>query len=310
MRLRRGYMRAVVLFTASVLLAGVLGTPLPTAAVTPGEAGKDICRVVTFGLCWIYFPEELSVNPAPPQPIKCTQARFVGPPGFLTKPIMTVKYQFHGSCSRADLPNAPALNYRVEGSWTPGERDPNKPNASESLTMTGYEPYLPNRAPGGRIFMYWTARCEGEPWLSPDGVPEGKNCRDRRFYLPDDLVDKFIDLIPLWTFPRSRDAIPQHDRPQLYARYLQLTSPATTSANPLVKKQPSSVQQTTPVPSSAVTAPSPILQTAPLPPSAVAAPPSTAPSPMRRSPSMIRPRGVEGETGTPREENSATVTKP
>lgn len=52
----------------------------------------------------------------------------------------------------------------------------------------------------------------------------------------------------------------------------------------------SAVQQTTPLPSSAVTLPSsPVQQIAP--------PPSSVPSPIRRSPSMIMPRGVEEKGG-------------
>jgi hypothetical protein len=149
---------------------------------------------------------------------------------------MTVKYQFHGSCSGGDKPDTPALNYRWEGSWTPGETNPNKPNASESVEITGYEPYLPDRAPGGRIFMYWTARCDREPWLSP----EGGNCQNLRVYIPDDLRSSVTDLQPrnplgFPNFPKSRNAIPANDRQQLYARYLQLTSPATARANSLTK---------------------------------------------------------------------------
>lgn len=308
MRKRSALNTGIAVLVGIALLVGMLGTPAPAAAVSPGEvadaigeAGKDICRVVTFGVCWIVFPEELSVRPAPPQPIRCATERLVGPPMFLTKPIMTAKYQFHGSCSRADMPNAPALNYRLEGSWTPGETNPNKPNASEAIEITGYEPYLPDqRPPGGRIFMYWTARCDREPWLSP----EGGNCRNLRVYFPDDLHGKVTDLQPVavWgspSFPRSRNAIPAGDRQQLYARYLQLTSP---------------VMQQAPLPSSSVTQPSPIQQQAPLPPSSVmqAPPPSSsAPAQMNRSPFMIRPRGVEEkESGSQTPESSEPAKKP
>jgi hypothetical protein len=65
------------------------------------------------------------------------------------------------------------------------------------------------------------------------------------------------------------------------------------------QKQTSPIQQTAPLPSSAVTQPSPIQQTAPLPPPAVmqAPPPSSAPAQINRSPFMIMPRGVEEKGG-------------
>lgn len=231
------YVRTVALLVGIALLIGVLVTPIPTIAATPGEVLRDIakpiCWVVTIGVC-IYFLDtgEPFGRYTSPEPIRCTPARFAGPPTFLTRPIMTVKYQFHGSCSRADMTNVPALNYRLEGSWTPGETNPNKPNASESLEITGYEPYLPDRAPGGRLFMYWTARCNREPWLAP----EGGNCQHLRAYIPDDLRGRVTDLEPT-TFPKTRIAIPANERQQLYARYLQLklTSPATARANPRAK---------------------------------------------------------------------------
>jgi len=121
------------------------------------------------------------------------------------------------------MPQAPALNYRLEGSWTPGENDP-KPNASESIEITGYEPYMPDRAPGGRLFMYWTARCNREPWLSPDNV----KCERLGAYVPADLREAFqhIRTMEPWGgFPRTRNAIPVNDRQRYYPQYLQLTSP-------------------------------------------------------------------------------------
>lgn len=145
MRNRSTYMRGVTLLAGIALLVGVLGTPVPAAAVTPGEVGegigKAICYIVTLGVCIPILPPYRTFGThSPPEPMRCTPARFTGPATFLTQPIMTVKYQFHGSCSRADMPNDPALNYRLEGSWTPGETNPNTPNASESLEITGYEP--------------------------------------------------------------------------------------------------------------------------------------------------------------------------
>lgn len=218
---------------------------------------------------------------------------------------MTVKYQFHGSCSHANLPNAPALNYRFEGSWTPGETNPNKPNASESVEITGYEPYMPDREPGGRIFMYWTARCHREPWLSPEEAA----CKRLGSSIPDDLRAAAPGLHALGSFPKTRNAIPPNDRQQWYAHYLRLTgSVAARKATPL-QKQPSPIQQTTPLPSSSVTQPSVVPHTTPLPPPSVmqAPAPSSASSPMRHSPSMVMPRGVEEKGSGQRHETGDTT---
>lgn len=319
---------AIVIF--ALFLQSVVQPTRADVIETVGSAiiGSPECEVIvgilTLGIASSICPQEHSVRPAPapPEPMRCTPAWFAGPPTFFTKQIMTVKYIFHGSCSRADMPNAPALNYRLEGSWTPGVTNPNQQNASEALELTGYEPYIPDRAPGGRIFMYWTARCDREPWLSPEGE-KYENCRDRRFYLPDDLVGKVTDLQPLGNFgflifPRSRNAIPAGDRQQLYARYLQLTSPATkvnprvkareraaTGANPLVKApSPPPPMVELPRQNAPITQPFPIPQPAPLPPSSVMqapTPSSSAPAKMNQSPFMVRPRGVE-KSPTPHSE--------
>lgn len=62
------------------------------------------------------------------------------------------------------------------------------------------------------------------------------------------------------------------------------------------RKKASPVQQTAPLPSTSVTQPSPVPQTSPLPPSSAMQAPAqggSAPTQMRRSSSMIIPRGVE-----------------
>jgi hypothetical protein len=62
------------------------------------------------------------------------------------------------------------------------------------------------------------------------------------------------------------------------------------------RKKASPVQQTAPLPSTSVTQPSPVPQTSPLPPSSATQAPAqggSAPTQMRRSSSMIIPRGVE-----------------
>lgn len=228
----------IAVVTFALFLASV---GQPTRAEAASSEVRAVCVIVfalpTLGASVALCPESpFGTTPPPPEPIQCTPARFTGPPTFFTKPIVTVKYQFHGSCSRADMPQAPALNYRLEGSWTPGEgvNDPKKPNASESLEITGYEPYLPDRAPGGRLFMYWTARCNREPWLSPDDV----KCERLGAYFPNDLREAFqhIRTMEPWgVFPSTRNAILPNDRQQWYAHFLRLTGPvAATKTNPFV----------------------------------------------------------------------------
>jgi hypothetical protein len=75
------------------------------------------------------------------------------------------------------------------------------------------------------------------------------------------------------------------------------------------QQQSSPVQQTSPLPSSMVVQPNAVPQTAPAPSSSVmqAPAPSSATTPMRRSPSMIMPRGVDQKAG---KEGTETVDTP
>jgi hypothetical protein len=80
-------------------------------------------------------------------------------------------------------------------------------------------------------------------------------------------------------------------------------------------KQTSPIQQTAPLPSSGMTAPSPVQQVAPQQGSLILPSPSGSGSTqMKRSPSMIMPRGIEGKAEKPNdqsvEEAAKTETKP
>ncbi|MDF0644433.1 MAG: hypothetical protein P0111_10405 [Nitrospira sp.] len=108
----------------------------------------------------------------------------------------------------------------MEGSWSPSEKDPNKPNASEAIEITGFEPFIPIREPGGSIFMYWMARCKQDPWLQP----EGANCRISGTFIPDDLREAVPDLLSL-NFPKTENMIAPADRQRLSSQYLRLNSP-------------------------------------------------------------------------------------
>lgn len=95
-----------------------------------------------------------------------------------------------------------------------------------------------------------------------------------------------------------------------------LTPPPMVQQAPLpsssVTQAPPPMMQQAPPPSSPVVRPSPVTQTAPMPPSVIQAPPpSSAGTQMRRSPSMIMPRGVEEkEASSEVPESSEPAKKP
>lgn len=155
----------------------------------------------------------------PPVPTTCSPPRFTGQSQFLSSPKGTAKYLFDGICTSPQKPGA-QLQYRLEASWSPSETDPRKPNASESITMTGYEPFIPIRAPGGRIFMFWTGRCKQDPWLQP----EGASCRIVGISIPEDLRVVVPELQTL-NFPKTENMIAPADRQRLHAQYLRVNSP-------------------------------------------------------------------------------------
>ncbi|BFU96687.1 MAG: hypothetical protein NTNFB02_34090 [Nitrospira sp.] len=71
--------------------------------------------------------------------------------------------------------------------------------------------------------MYWTARCNREPWLHPQGA----SCQRLGAFIPDDLREAVPDL-QATLFPKTRDMISANERQRFYAQYLRLTQPATT----------------------------------------------------------------------------------
>lgn len=189
-------------------------------------------KITTMGLTLLFLTATIppcvdasSFGTAPSEPTRmllpttCSPPKLAGPPQFLSMPKGTAKYPFSGVCTSPESPGD-QIQYRLEGSWSPSETDPNKPNASESVTMTGFEPFIPIRAPGGSIFMYWTARCKTDPWLQP----ENANCRLIGTSIPDDLREAVPNLLTL-NFPKTDNMIGPADRQRLYAQYLRLNSP-------------------------------------------------------------------------------------
>ena len=210
---RSGANMRITIFAGTALLIGILGTPLPTAA----NWGATLCQIVTFGQ-GCSTPFGTSIPDPQLVPTTCTPPK-LGVPQFLHSPKGTARYPFNGICTSPERPGA-QMRYSLEGSWFPSETDLNKPNATESFTMAGYEPFMPDRAPGGSIFMYWTARCKNDPWLQP----EDANCRLIGTYIPDDLRQAVPELLAL-NFPKTDNMIASTDRQRLRMQYLRLNSP-------------------------------------------------------------------------------------
>ncbi len=146
----------------------------------------------------------------------CSPPRFTGQATFLNHPKGTAKYLFDGICTSPQRPGA-QIQYQLEASWSPSETDLKKPNASESVTITGYEPFIPNRSPNGRVFMFWTGRCQADPWLQPDMA----NCRYVGISIPNDLRTAIPEFQSL-NFPKTESIIGPADRQRLQAQYLGL----------------------------------------------------------------------------------------
>ncbi|MDF0644435.1 MAG: hypothetical protein P0111_10415 [Nitrospira sp.] len=176
--------------------------------------------------------------PAQPIPVTCSPPLLNGLPQFLSWPKGSAKYRFQSTCTSPAVPNA-FMTARWEGSWTPAETKTDRPNASETLEVTGWEPFLPNRTPGGKIFMFFTARCTRDPWLQSGG------CTPYGVYAPDDFREAVPD-IDKQSFPRTGDVISPADKKRLYAEYRR--------ANPLPGERLGIRQR---IPSQIVQAPTP-----------------------------------------------------
>lgn len=218
--------KGITALAGVVLLLAVFQAPVPQVANAGPTIGQGICAVLTLGVCvafWSYDP----FSTAEPIPMTCTPPVPSGPPQFLRTPKGSAKYPFGGNCTHPDQPDI-SMKYRWEGSWTPAETDPNKPNASESIEITGYEPFIPDRTPGGKIYLFWTARCNYDPWLRPE---TSGGCRRMGEFIPPDLREKVTDLMHE-SFPRTKDLIPPQERQRWAKEYLRVNPPIASKFNP------------------------------------------------------------------------------
>lgn len=212
-------------YFAALCLMAVVSLLGPIMMPAPADAYVDVdnkytrlllCVTVTpftFGMmeCDLSETVEGSGPSAKPIPVTCSPPLLNGLPQFLSWPKGSAKYRFQSTCTSPIVPNA-VMTARWEGSWTPAETRTDRPNASETLEVTGWEPFLPDRTPGGKIFMYWTARCTRDPWLQSGG------CTPYGTYAPDDMRQAVSD-IGQQSFPRTGSVISSADKQRLYAEY-------------------------------------------------------------------------------------------
>ena len=154
-------------------------------------------------------PFKPGAGPSAPT-INCSNPVMTTAPKFLSSPVGSAKYPFTMSCTSPQRQGT--ISVVVEGSWTPSETRRDRPNASESVTVKGYEPFLPDRAAGGTIFMYWTGSCTADPWL------QGGTCSRFGEYIPDDMRAIFTNFVSR-PFPLTGNSISSSLKQQLVAQY-------------------------------------------------------------------------------------------
>jgi len=148
--------------------------------------------------------------------ITCSNPVMKSAPTFLSYPKGSAKYPFTSYCTSPGMPGAMTL--RWEGSWNPSETRQDRPNAVESITITAYEGFLPMREPGGKIFLYWTGRCDKDPWLQPS------TCDRFGSYVPPDVRDALTQ-IDHQRFPLTWKSISTGLKQQLINQYQAANTP-------------------------------------------------------------------------------------
>jgi len=176
--------------------------------------------------------------------INCSKAVMTTAPKFLSNPKGSARYPFLMKCTSGE--RAGLMLFTWEGRWNPSETRQDRPNAVETLNIEGWEPFIPGRT-GGKLFMYWTARCTDDPWI------QGGTCHRYGGYVPDDLRAAFPN-IDGRTFPLTENSISPALRQQLVKDYqdaqraFQRASMITSNRQNLqpMKSQPQSQAMSTP----------------------------------------------------------------
>ncbi len=140
------------------------------------------------------------------------------------------EYSFRGLCKGKDQQTY--VSYWATGTWTPGETDPRKANASESYNAQLNKNVWPSRSVDARgqgsVVFILGAHCNSDPWLHPataQCTPVGDN-------IPDD-VRRAWPALATASFPMSRQAIGAAQRPKLIADYERI-NPPRVAATPRV----------------------------------------------------------------------------
>jgi len=189
-------------------LVSVLGLMELLMAVTAPTSAKAMGRLLP-------YPSDPGLE------IVCSNPVMKSAPTFLSYPKGSAKYPFTSYCTSPSIPGAMTL--RWEGSWNPSETRQDRPNAVESITITAYEGFLPSREPGAKIFMYWTGRCDKDPWLQPS------TCDRLGTYVPDD-VREALSQIDHNRFPLTWQSISPTLKQQLVRQYQQVNQPVSTQS--------------------------------------------------------------------------------
>ena len=179
-----------------ILIVGILLLFIVLTAHTRVEAMGELLPPITY-------------QDNPPVPITCSNAVMTTAPKFLSTPKGSARYPFLMKCTSGE--RAGLMLFTWEGRWNPSETRQDRPNAVETLNIEGWEPFIPGRT-GGKLFMYWTARCTEDPWI------QGGTCHRYGGYVPDDLRDAFPN-IDGRTFPLTENSISPSLRQQLVKDY-------------------------------------------------------------------------------------------
>lgn len=162
--------------------------------------------------------------PAPQVKLSCgTPTHAAGSPKFGMSPPGVAEYTFRGLCRGTD--GRDYVSYWSTGTWTPGEKDPAKANASEVYRIELHKNVWQTRDPSPRgdgvLTFLFGARCDRDPWLNPDA-----QCRAVGNNVPDDVKAAWPEIVSA-PFPRSRSALADDERRRLRVAY--------ERANPVVR---------------------------------------------------------------------------
>lgn len=149
------------------------------------------------------LPTAARAEPPRTPSLKCTGGGMSEPAKFTQVSPGRAEYRFSGVCIDRD---GRSFGYRVAGTWTPSEANPQNANASEIYRIDA----LSGLSQSFDVVV--GARCERDPWL------HGVNCTQVGDNIPDELRVLWPDFADS-PFPYSRRGIPYDQRAALIAEY-------------------------------------------------------------------------------------------